>query len=56
MPDWIGILGVGGGIMLVIYRASTAPAFFRNEKREKFGDEIVIVTSEAEFAPADTML
>ena len=56
VPVWIGILGIGSGILLVIYRKITAPAFFRNEKRVKFGDPIEVVTPEAEFAPADTML
>jgi amino acid transporter len=56
VPDWIGILGVGSGILLMLYRKATAPAFFRNEKRVKFGDPIEVVTPEAEFAPADTLL
>jgi hypothetical protein len=40
----------------MLYRRATAPAFFLNEKRVKYGDEIEVVTPEAEFAPADTML
>ncbi len=56
VPVWIGILGVGSGILLMVYRHATAPAFFRNEKRLKYGDKIEVVTPEAEFAPADSML
>ncbi len=56
VPVWIGILGVGSGILIMLYRKATAPAFFRNEKRVKFGDPIEVVTPEAEFAPPDTML
>jgi amino acid transporter len=56
VPDWIGILGIGSGILIVFYRRVTAPAFFRNEKRVVYGDKIEVVTPEAEFAPADTML
>ena len=55
VPDWIAILGVGGGVILVLVRRVQAPAFFR-EPRQKFGDKIVTVTSEEEFAPADSML
>jgi hypothetical protein len=55
VPDWIAILGVGGGIILVIIRRFQAPEFFR-EPRQKFGDKIETVTSEAEFAPSDSML
>jgi amino acid transporter len=56
VPVWIGILGLGSGILVVLYRKATAPAFFRNEKRVKFGDPIEVVTPEAEFAPPETML
>ena len=56
VPVWIGILGLGSGILYMLYRKATAPAFFRNEKRVKYGDPIEVVTPEAEFAPADTML
>ena len=56
MPVWIGILGVGSGILVMLYRRATAPAFFRNEKRVKFGDPIEVVTPESEFAPPETML
>jgi amino acid transporter len=56
VPVWIGILGLGSGILIVIYRKATAPAFFRNEKRVKFGDPIEVVTPESEFAPPETML
>lgn len=56
VPVWIGILGVGSGILIMLYRRATAPAFFRNEKRVVFGDPIEVVTPEAEFAPVDSML
>lgn len=56
VPDWIGILGIGGGIILMLIRRATAPAFFKNEKRMVYGDPIEVVTPEAEFAPADSML
>jgi amino acid transporter len=55
VPDWILILGVGGGIILVLIRRVQAPAFFRSP-RQKYGDVIETVTSEEEFAPADSML
>jgi amino acid transporter len=56
VPDWIGILGVGSGVVLMLVRSVTAPAFFRREKRIRYGDPIEVVTPEAEFAPVDTML
>jgi amino acid transporter len=56
VPDWIGILGIGSGILIMLYRRATAPAFFRNEKRMVYGDKIEVVTPEAEFAPPDSML
>jgi amino acid transporter len=56
VPDWIGILGIGGGIVLMLIRRASAPAFFKNEKRMVYGDPIEVVTPEAEFAPADSML
>jgi amino acid transporter len=55
VPDWIAILGVGGGVVLVLIRRVQAPAFFASP-RQKFGDVIETVTSEEEFAPADSML
>jgi hypothetical protein len=55
VPDWIAILGVGGGVVLVLIRRVQAPEFFR-EPRQKYGDTIETVTSEAEFAPVDSML
>ena len=55
VPDWIAILGVGGGIVLVLIRRAQAPAFFR-EPRQVFGDQIQTVTPEVEFAPTDSML
>ena len=56
VPVWIGILGLGSGILYMLYRQATAPAFFRNEKRVVYGDKIEVVTPEIEFAPTDTML
>lgn len=55
VPVWIGILGVGSGIVLMLVRRATAPAFFR-EPRLVAGDRIETVTPEADFAPAETML
>ena len=55
VPVWIGILGVGSGIILMFVRRATRPHFF-GERRLKFGDTIEVVTPEAEFAPADSML
>jgi amino acid transporter len=55
VPDWIGILGIGSGIILMLVQRRRAPHFFR-EKRLVFGDKIETVTPEAEFAPADSML
>lgn len=56
VPDWIGLFGIVSGIILMLIRRVTAPAFFRNEKRLVYGDPIEVVTPEAEFAPADSML
>jgi amino acid transporter len=56
VPDWIGLFGIASGIILMLIRRVTAPAFFRNEKRLVYGDPIEVVTPEAEFAPADSML
>ena len=55
MPDWILILGVAGGVILVLVRRVQAPAFFQSP-RQKYGDTIETVTREDEFAPADSML
>jgi amino acid transporter len=55
VPVWIGILGVGSGIILMLVRRVTRPHFFR-ERRLKYGDEIKVVTPEDEFSPADSML
>jgi amino acid transporter len=56
VPDWIGILGVGSGIILMLVQRRRAPGFWRREKRLVYGDEIEVVTPEADFAPADSML
>jgi hypothetical protein len=56
VPDWIGILGIGSGIILMLVQRRRAPGFFRREKRLVYGDKIETVTPEAEFAPADSML
>ncbi len=55
MPDWIGILGIGSGIVLLLVARAKSPRFFR-EPRLKAGDAIVTVTPEAEFAPAESLL
>lgn len=56
VPVWIGILGVGSGVILMLIRQFTAPGFFQREKRLVYGDPIEVVTPEAEFSPADTLL
>ncbi|HET8978305.1 MAG TPA: APC family permease [Solirubrobacteraceae bacterium] len=55
VPDWIGILGVASGVVLMLVRRVTRPRFFR-ERRLVYGDKIEVVTPEADFAPADSML
>jgi hypothetical protein len=55
VPVWIGILGVGSGILLMLYRRVTAPAYF-TEPRLVYGDHIETVTPEEDFAPTDSML
>jgi amino acid transporter len=52
----VTILGVGSGIILMLVRKATRPEFFRREKRLVYGDPIEVVTPEAEFAPADSLL
>ena len=49
VPVWIGILGVGSGIILMLVRNATAPAFFRRERRIKYGDPIEVVAPEAVY-------
>lgn len=56
VPDWIGILGIGSGIVLMLVSKVTGPGFFRREKRMIAGDKIEVVTPEAQFAPVDSML
>jgi hypothetical protein len=56
VPDWIGILGLGSGIILMLVQRRRAPGFFQREKRLVYGDKIEVVTPEADFAPADSML
>ena len=56
VPDWIGILGIVSGIALMLVARVKLPAFFRSEKRLVYGDPIEVVTPEAQFAPADSML
>jgi amino acid transporter len=55
VPDWIGILGVGSGILLMLYRRMVAPAFF-HEPRYVAGQHFEVVTAEEEFARTDSML
>ncbi len=56
VPDWIGLLGIGSGIVLMLVARAKLPAFFRNERRLVAGDPIETITPEAVFAPADSML
>ncbi len=56
VPDWIAILGMGSGVVLMLARRVTHPGFFQREKRLVAGDKIEVVTPEADFAPADSML
>ncbi len=56
VPIWIGILGIGSGVVLMLVQRVRAPGFFRRERRLVYGDPIEVVTPEAEFAPLDTML
>jgi amino acid transporter len=56
VPVWIGILGIGGGVVLMLVRRATSPGFFQRERRMVAGDQIEVVTPEAEFAPAESML
>ncbi len=55
VPDWIGILGIGSGVVVMFVARARSPRFFR-ERRLTAGDPIVTMTSEAEFAPAESML
>ncbi len=56
VPDWIGLFGIGSGVILMLVRRATSPGFFKRERRMVYGDKIETVTPEAEFAPADSML
>jgi amino acid transporter len=56
VPDWIGLFGIVSGVVLMLVRRATAPGFFKRERRMVYGDKIEVVTPEAEFAPADSML
>ncbi len=56
VPDWIGIVGIGGGIVLMMIRRRVSPGFFRRERRLVYGDQIETVTPEAEFAPAGSLI
>jgi amino acid transporter len=55
VPDWILIVGVVGGVLLMLWRRAVAPRFFQ-ERRYTAGDTFEVVTAEADFAPADSML
>jgi amino acid transporter len=50
VPDWIAILGIASGVILMLWRRAVAPAYFNNERRMVAGDPIDVVTPEAEFA------
>jgi amino acid transporter len=56
VPDWIGILGIASGIVLMILARVFRPDFFRRERRMVAGEPIKTVTPEAVFAPADSMM
>jgi amino acid transporter len=57
VPDWIGILGLVSGLVLLGLSRWKYPQFYLREKRRQvFGDKIEVVTPEAQFAPADSML
>ncbi len=56
VPDWIGLFGIGSGIILMLIQRRRAPGFFKRERRMVYGDPIEVVTPEAVFAPADSML
>jgi amino acid transporter len=55
VPDWIGILGVGSGIVFMLIRRVQRVPFF-GERTLVAGDHIETVTPEEEFAPPDSML
>lgn len=55
VPDWIGILGIGSGVVFMLLARVRSPRFFR-EPRLVAGDPIQTVTPEAKFAPADSLL
>jgi amino acid transporter len=55
VPDWIGILGVGSGVVFMLIRRWQGVPFFK-EKRLVAGDHIETVTPEEEFAPVDSLL
>jgi amino acid transporter len=56
VPDWIGIVGIVGGIVLMLISRRTMPAFFKNERRMVAGDDIEVVTPEADFVAPDSMM
>jgi hypothetical protein len=56
VPDWIGMFGIVSGIVLMLISRHYKPDFFRGERRLVAGDPIQVVTPEAEFAPADSLL
>ena len=55
VPDWIGILGIGSGVVFMLVTRVKSPRFFR-EPRLVAGERFETVTPEAAFAPADSML
>ena len=55
VPDWIGILGIVSGLVLMlIARARHSPLF--RERRYVAGESFRTVTPEAQFAPAEQLL
>jgi hypothetical protein len=55
VPDWIGILGIASGVVLMLVGRARSSRFFR-EPRLVAGDPIVTVSPEATFAPAESVL
>ena len=56
VPDWIGMFGIGSGIVLMLIARHYRPGFFQRERRLVAGDPIETVTPETDFAPASSML
>ncbi len=55
VPDWILIIGVVSGLILMLWRRAVAPRFF-GERRYVAGEPFEVVTASEEFDPASSML